>query len=136
MDDLALIEMARNAAQQAHCPYSRFRVGAALLTDDGRVFTGCNVENAAYSLTLCAERTALCSAIAAGCRQFVTIAILASHTATPCGACRQVLAEFVPPEFRVLVASLERPADYQVFIMADLLPHQFVLQNNGTGSNA
>jgi len=129
MDDVKLIEMAGEAALRAYCPYSHFQVGAALLTPEGKVFCGCNVENASYGLTLCAERTALCSAVAAGYRDFVSIAIVASRMATPCGACRQVLAEFVSPTFRVLVASLPEPADFEVFTMGALLPHHFMLQD-------
>lgn len=129
MDDATLVEMARKAAQQAYCPYSRFQVGAALLASDGRVFLGCNVENASYGLTICAERSAVCSAMAAGQRHFEAIAVAATRSATPCGACRQVLAELVSPVFRVLVASLVPSEDFQVFVMADLLPHHFVLPN-------
>jgi cytidine deaminase len=129
MDDATLVEMARKAARQAYCPYSRFQVGAALLASDGRVFEGCNVENASYGLTICAERSAVSSALAAGQRHFVVIAIAATRSATPCGACRQVLAEFVSPVFRILVASLVSSDDIQVYTMADLLPHHFVLPN-------
>ncbi len=125
MDDAKLIEMAVDAARKAHCPYSHFQVGAALLTKDGNVFCGCNVENVSYGLTICAERTAICSAIAAGYRDFDLIAIVATRFATPCGACRQFLAEFVEPAFRVLVASLSPTDDHQVFSMQELLPHHF-----------
>ena len=129
MDDVKLLALARDAAQQAHSPYSHFQVGAALLTRDGQVFCGCNVENASYGLTICAERTAICSAIAAGYRDFTSIAIVATRTATPCGACRQFLAEFVKPTFRVLVGALSEPERHQVYSMEELLPHHFVLQN-------
>ncbi len=125
MNDRKLFALARDAAQNAYCTYSHFQVGAALLTQDGKVFCGCNVENASYGLTICAERTAICSAIAAGCRDFESIAIVATQRATPCGACRQFLAEFVQPTFRVLVAALVEPDAYQVYSMEELLPHQF-----------
>lgn len=91
-----LVETARAAQEQAHCPYSRYRVGAALETGDGRVFVGSNVENASYGLTICAERAALVSAVSAGARNFrrIVIASDSEPPAPPCGACRQVLAEF------------------------------------------
>lgn len=93
-----LIAAALAARENAHAPYSHFRVGAALLTADGRVFSGCNVENATYGLTVCAERVAVFTAIAAGIkpRQFTAIAICAGtdHLTPPCGACRQILWEF------------------------------------------
>jgi cytidine deaminase len=94
----ALIEQARKVRSYAHAPYSKFAVGAALLGRSGRVFTGCNVENLSFGLTICAERVALCSAVAAGEREFEAIAVVADSLTpvSPCGACRQVLAEFAP----------------------------------------
>ena len=98
-----LIRAAFEARERAYAPYSRFKVGAALLAEDGRVFTGCNVENAAYGNTLCAERTALVKAVSEGCRRFTKIAIASAGSAPyPCGACRQSLYEFAP-ELEVLV---------------------------------
>jgi len=93
---LSLLEAARNAAKSAYVPYSGFPVGAALLTEDGSVFTGCNVENASYPLGICAERVAIGSAIAAGHRTIQAIAVSAPKVAsvTPCGGCRQVINEF------------------------------------------
>ncbi len=103
MTDEKLLEMAVAMLDYAYTPYSRYPVGAALLCEDGRVFTGCNVENAAYGNTMCAERTALCKAVSEGARRFTAIAIAARTSAPfPCGACRQSLYEFAP-DLRVLV---------------------------------
>lgn len=99
MDEL--FKIAEKAAGAAYAPYSRFRVGAALLADDGRIFTGCNVENRSFGLTICAERTAVTKAVSEGCRAFSALAIAAPDSEVPvgpCGACRQVLSEFMPPE--------------------------------------
>jgi cytidine deaminase len=98
MTPARLMAEAERARHTAYAPYSRFAVGAALLTDDGRIFHGCNVENASYGLTTCAERTAVFSAVTAGVRRFAAIAVTAreGHGAPPCGACRQVLHEFAP----------------------------------------
>ena len=97
-----LVSAARAAQQQAYAPYSRFRVGAALESEDGRIFAGCNVENASYGLTICAERAAVCAAVSAGARRFRRVVVVSDcdPPAAPCGACRQVLAEF-GRDFRV-----------------------------------
>jgi cytidine deaminase len=93
-----LVSLAQNVRQKAYAPYSQFKVGAVLLTADGEVFCGCNVENVSFGLTICAERAALCAAVAAGRTNFAEIVIVADSTepVSPCGACRQVLAEFAP----------------------------------------
>lgn len=119
-----LAEVARTAAANAHAPYSRFQVGAALLDAQGRVFTGCNVENASYGLTMCAERVAVGAAIAAGSRQFIAI-VIATDTETltpPCGACRQVLFEFNPAMEIHLAGREGRRAIYR---LSQLLPGAF-----------
>jgi cytidine deaminase len=95
-DDLRikLIQLAQEARQRAYVPYSNYQVGAALVTPSGKFFTGCNVENAAYPASLCAERVAVFKAVSEGERQFAAIAVVSSNGGTPCGSCRQVLAEF------------------------------------------
>ena len=107
MTDQELLQRASASRLNAHAPYSHFQVGAALLSSDGRVFTGCNVENLSYGLTICAERNAVFAAVAAGVREFTAIAIVADtrEPISPCGACRQVMAEF--GDFKVISATLD-----------------------------
>jgi cytidine deaminase len=121
-----LLARAREARANAYAPYSRFPVGAALLAADGRVFTGCNVENASYGLTNCAERVAIGKAVSEGAREFAAIAVIGpedGEPCAPCGACRQVLYEF-GPELPVIVPSAA-PEGYEVQRMNELLPGAF-----------
>lgn len=124
-----LLTQARLARVQAYAPYSNFHVGAALMTHDGRTFNGCNVENAAYGLCNCAERTALFSAMAAGCEpgQFAALAVVADtpDPVSPCGACRQVMSELCGPDMPVLLGNLQGPARHTT--VAALLPDSFAL---------
>ena len=122
MTDELLLEKAREMMNFAYVPYSGYRVGAALLAKDGTVYTGCNIENAAYGNTLCAERTALCKAVSEGAREFTAIAIAGAGSAPfPCGACRQSLYEFAP-ELRVLVTW---DGNVREATLAQLLPEGF-----------
>ena len=124
-----LLAAARAAMRHAHAPYSRFRVGAAVLAEDGRVFRGCNVENASYGLTICAERAAVFAAVAAGARRLRAVAVVASGPKPPypCGACRQVLAEFCAPDAAIFVAPGLAGAHAEEFRLDELLPHGFIL---------
>lgn len=126
MNDKDLITLATHARVHAYAPYSGYAVGAALLGKSGRVYTGCNVENAVYPLTTCAERTAVVKAVSEGEREFVAIAVVTSNGGTPCGACRQVLAEF-GAEIRVLIATPERQVTETT--VAELLPKAFGAKN-------
>ena len=124
-----LILKARQARQFAYTPYSNFKVGAALLTADGEIYTGCNIENAAYSPGNCAERTAVFKAVSEGKTDFKAIAIIAGKDniadyTSPCGMCRQVLREFVKPEeFLVIMAKSED--DYMIMTLEELFPMSF-----------
>lgn len=122
-----LIEAARLARDRAYAPYSRFQVGAAVLTHDGRVFRGCNVENASYGLSNCAERTALFAAIAAGVQpgEFAQLAVIADTPGpvSPCGACRQVMIELGGPNLPVLLANLH--GMQRATTAGELLPDAF-----------
>ena len=119
----SLVAAARQAQQQAYAPYSHYQVGAAVETVDGTVYTGCNIENASYGLAICAERVALGAAMTAGARQFRRIAVVSSSEppASPCGACRQVLAELAP-DAEVIAAG---PRSVMRWTVAELLPVAF-----------
>lgn len=121
MSDEELVRAAARARERAYAPYSRFPVGAALLSEDGELFLGCNVENAAYPVSLCAERVALFKAISEGKRRFRKLAVVSESGATPCGSCRQALLEFAP-ELEILVSEGRHTRSFR---LSDLLPHGF-----------
>jgi len=130
MDYKELTKAAIAAREAAYIPYSNFAVGAALLTKSGKLYQGCNIENAGYSPTNCAERTAVFKAVSEGEREFAAIAVAgwprggAPAPAYPCGVCRQVLMEFVKPDtFEVIICTGED--DYMVYTLDELLPHGF-----------
>jgi cytidine deaminase len=121
-----MLRMANEARDRAYAPYSNFRVGACLKGATGAYYLGCNIENAAYSPSNCAERTAMFKAVYEGERQFDAIAIVwdGENPAVPCGVCRQVLAEFCDPEMPVICAN--RKGEYKLVAMGDLLPDAFL----------
>ncbi len=121
-----LVTAARQARERAYAPYSGFRVGAAVLTGTGAVLTGANIENASLGATVCAERVALWSAVAAGYGRILALAVAADTPApvAPCGLCRQVLQEFAPPECPIILATLS--GEYEVVTLGELLPRAFV----------
>jgi cytidine deaminase len=125
----SLREAAMRALDNAHAPYSNFRVGAALLTRDGKLITGCNVENSAYGLAICAETLAVASAVSQGLTEFDEIAIASDdrEPTPPCGACRQVLNEFAP---NIRVSSYTRDGKEASWTLQELLPHAFVLNQS------
>ena len=123
-----LITAARKAMKYAHAPYSKYKVGAALLCKDGSIYSGCNVENASYGLTVCAERTALLKAVSDGKRKFSAIAITSTGKKAqpyPCGACRQAMAEFCDKNFVIIV--LHPSGRYATTSLGELLPNSFAL---------
>ncbi len=123
MDAKELINIARKARQNAYAPYSHFAVGAALLAESGKVYTGCNIENASYGLTCCAERNAIFAAVGAGERRFKMLAVAADspEPVAPCGACRQVIAEFGIP--LVVMGNLKEAT--KTMTAEELLPYGF-----------
>lgn len=128
-----LIEIAKTAAEKAYAPYSGFHVGAALLSKNGKVYTGCNIENSSFSPTNCAERTAFFKAISEGDRDFEAIAIVGgknldfSNFCYPCGVCRQVMSEFCKGDFRIILARDD--SEIVETTLSDLLPHGFSSEN-------
>ena len=122
MNDSQLVDIARAARRKAYAPYSDFAVGAALLTRSGKVFTGVNVENASYGLSMCAERSAVFAAVAAGETEFEAIAVVTKNGGSPCGACRQVLSEF-GLDTRVIIADVM--GNQTNWTVRDLLPNSF-----------
>ena len=127
-----LIEKAKEAMKSAYAPYSKFKVGAALLCDDGSIYTGCNIENASFSPTACAERVAIFKAVSEGKREFSAIAVcggkdgvLTEKFCYPCGVCRQVLSEFCDKDFKIYVMS---NGDVKEYALSELLPESFGLE--------
>ncbi len=134
MENETLIKAALQAREKSYAPYSHFHVGAALLTKNNKVYTGCNIENAAFSPTNCAERTAIFKAVSEGEKAFAKIAIVGGREGKtleycpPCGVCRQVLREFVVPKDFVLVLA-KSPEDYKEYTLAELFPEGFGPEN-------
>jgi cytidine deaminase len=125
MDDDALIAAALETRKRAYAPYSKYLVGAAVSTADGKLFTGCNVENASYGLAICAERVAITTAVAAGHQSFETLVVATSDGESPCGACRQFAAEF--GDLRVLLVAADDPTRITEYRLSELLPASFRL---------
>ena len=130
MKNSELIKCALDARRMSYSPYSGFAVGAALLCSDGTVYSGCNIENSAFSPTNCAERTAFFKAVSEGKREFVKIAVVGGNSekepdnyCPPCGVCRQVMKEFCKPDFEITMAKTSE--DFRVMTLADLLPASF-----------
>lgn len=122
-----LIEQAIKARENAHAPYSNFKVGAALLAKNGQIFTGCNIENASYPVCNCGERTAFFKAVSEGVKEFTAIAIVGGKEdvktpCAPCGVCRQVMSEFCDADFEIVLGT---PEDYKVYKLSELLPLAF-----------
>ena len=123
ISDRGLIEAAIAASRHAYIPYSKYRVGAALLTAGGQVYGGCNIESVSFTPTVCAERTAVFKAVSEGQRQFAAIAVVTRDAGSPCGVCRQMMYEFAP-DLRVILADLDGNA-HLVTTLRELLPHGF-----------
>lgn len=117
-----LIDRALAAREKAYAPYSKYKVGAALLTADGEIYEGCNVENAAYGLCMCAERTAVFKAVSDGVREFSAIAVATENGGSPCGSCRQVLREFAP-DLTVIIT--DTAGNFRETTLSQLLPDSF-----------
>ena len=129
MNDIKLLELAEEARKKSYCPYSNFSVGAALLTQSGKVYLGCNIENSAYGETVCAERTAFLKAVSEGEKEFLKIAVVGGRVnekeleaCAPCGSCRQVMAEFCREDFEIIFSENNK------IKLKDLLPLSFSLK--------
>lgn len=132
MSDEELIDVAAKARENAYAPYSKFQVGVALLGADGKVYTGVNVENSSYGLTICAERVAVFNAVSAGCKSFVKLVLFSgcSPPAIPCGACRQVLYEFTPG---LIIVCANDKNEISTFSLIQLFPEGFRLEEKSNG---
>ncbi len=118
-----LIQAASAVYHNAYAPYSHYRVAAAVIGDDGQVYTGCNVENAVYPLTMCAERVAIFNAIASGAKRIQAVAVVTTNGGSPCGACRQVMREFAGDDMPIFIADTQ--GAYRAYTMDELLPLSF-----------
>ena len=133
IDAEVLIKEAIEARKMAYTPYSHFKVGAALLTADGKIYRGCNIENAAYPATNCAERTAIFKAVSEGERDFTAIALcgglngVVKDYCAPCGVCRQVMREFCKPDFKIILVKSEE--EWKIYTLSQLLPEGFGPEN-------
>lgn len=138
MNEKLLIEKALSMLDYSYAPYSNFFVGAALLTKDGKIYTGCNIENVAFGPSICAERTAIFKAVSEGEKNFEAIAIVGGpkgnteNYCAPCGVCRQVMAEFCSPDFKIIMA--KNTEDFKIKTLAELLPESFIPQDD-VGAN-
>ena len=127
-----LIAAAIAAREHAYVPYSNYKVGAAVLTEHGHIFTGCNVENAVYPLTLCAERVAITKAISEGAHAITAVAVVTANAGPPCGSCRQVIREFSAPDSPIFIAHLD--GSYHEHTIEQLLPESFSIEDLPKGS--
>ena len=135
MDKFQVMEESKIARENAYVPYSKFKVGAALLTKEGKIYHGCNIENASFGMTNCAERTAIFKAVSEGIRDFASLAVVADTEGpvSPCGACRQVIAEFCEPNMPVYLINLK--GDVQETTVAELLPGAFSPEDLANAGN-
>src|SRR5262245_12067485 len=117
-----LLKQAIQAREYSYSPYSHYKVGAALLTRSGKIYTGCNIENAGYTPSVCGERTAIFKAVSEGEKDFVALAVATSNGGAPCGVCRQVIREF-SQDLQIIIGDIA--GEYQVITLAELLPHSF-----------
>ena len=123
----ALLTAAHNGYEQAYAPYSHYAVGAAVLCDDGEIYSGSNVENAVYPLTICAERVAVTKAISEGAKRVIAVAVITKNAGFPCGSCRQVIREFADNDVPVYISDLK--GNYKAYTVEQLLPHSFSAQD-------